>query len=156
MRRLLLPLALAAAVAAGHAQAQSFSSLEERMTESEFKAAGLDKLSEEELAALNAWLAREVGETAASALAEDRRGFPADRYEPDLIRSYVPGEFRGWSRKGELITLANGQVWEVLEVSSRLSVKLTDPAVTITRGVLGAWYFKVDGYNARASVKRVK
>ena len=119
MRRILLPLALAAAFSAGMAQAQTFSSLEERMTESEFRAAGLDKLSEEELAAL-------------------------------------PGEFRGWSRKGEAITLANGQVWEIVDSASRLRVNLTDPQVVITQGALGAWYLRVEGYNTRVNVRRIK
>src|SRR5690625_5867296 len=41
----------------------SFSSLEERMTGKEFKQAGLHKLSEDELAALNAWIqARSLAE----------------------------------------------------------------------------------------------
>ena len=35
---------------------ERFSSVEERMTGKEFKASGLDKLSDEELAALNSWL----------------------------------------------------------------------------------------------------
>jgi len=38
--------------------AETFSTLEERMTDEEFRAAGLDRLSAEELANLNAWLAR--------------------------------------------------------------------------------------------------
>jgi hypothetical protein len=41
---------------AAPAAAQEFSSLEERMSAAEFKAAGLDKLSPAELEALNRWL----------------------------------------------------------------------------------------------------
>src|SRR5688572_10963425 len=44
----------------------AFSSLEERMSHADFKAAGLDKLTPEELAALNEWL-RQRGEAAAVA-----------------------------------------------------------------------------------------
>ena len=48
MRKLLLLSFALAALFSGSVLAQSFSSLEERMTEAEFKAAGLDKLSPEE------------------------------------------------------------------------------------------------------------
>jgi len=162
MRRILLPLALAAAFSAGMAQAQTFSSLEERMTESEFKAAGLDKLSEEELAALNAWVAQELGRNAlpaATPRADDRIGFSSSSLFGDgegEVRSFIPGEFRGWSRKGEAITLANGQVWEIVDSASRLRVNLTDPQVVITQGALGAWYLRVEGYNTRVNVRRIK
>src|SRR5207342_2835934 len=43
-------------LAANSASAAGFSSLEERMSQSEFHAAGLDKLSPAELNALNEWL----------------------------------------------------------------------------------------------------
>ena len=43
-------------LAANSASAAGFSSLEERMSQSEFHAAGLDKLSPTELNALNEWL----------------------------------------------------------------------------------------------------
>ncbi|HLS83768.1 MAG TPA: hypothetical protein VK016_03800 [Arenimonas sp.] len=163
MRRILLPFALAAALAAGSAQAQSFSSLEERMTASEFKAAGLDKLSEEELAALNAWLAGEMGKRrlpAATPMADDRIGFAGSSLfgggSDGEIRSHIEGEFRGWSGKGEKITLANGQVWETVDSAARLRIKVENPQVVISQGALGAWYLRVEGYNARVNVKRIK
>src|SRR5687768_13605210 len=69
---LLIALALAAPVAA-----QDFSSLEERMSDAEFRAAGLDRLSPEELANLNGWLRTRLGaETAAAVVAaRDTEGF---------------------------------------------------------------------------------
>lgn len=154
MRRMILPLALVASLAAGTAFAQSFSTVEERMTSAEFKSAGLDKLSEQELAALNAWMAKELGR-AAPAPAEDTRGLVV-RDTGGPIVSTIPGEFKGWGGKGQRFTLANGQVWEVVDVSSRLVVTLQDPTVSISPGALGAWYMKVDGYNARVGVRRIK
>ena len=62
MRRMLTTTLVLLAFAAGSASAQEFSSLEERMSAKEFKEAGLDKLTPEELARLNAWLGQEVGE----------------------------------------------------------------------------------------------
>ena len=47
---------LACGLASGLIQAAGFSSLEERMSQNEFHAAGLEKLSPEELKALNEWL----------------------------------------------------------------------------------------------------
>jgi hypothetical protein len=35
-------------------------------------------------------------------------------------------------------------------------VKIEDPKVIIEPGALGAWFMKVEGYNARAAVKRLK
>lgn len=154
MRRMILPLALVASLAAGTAFAQSFSTVEERMTAAEFKSAGLDKLSEQELAALNAWMAKELGK-AAPAPAEDTRGLII-RDASGPIVSTLPGEFKGWGGKGQRFTLANGQVWEVVDAASRLVVSLENPTVTISPGALGAWYMKVEGYNARVGVRRIK
>ena len=48
--------------AAAGAQAQTAApTLEERMSQAEFRAAGLDKLSPEELASLNAWIGAHGG-----------------------------------------------------------------------------------------------
>lgn len=146
------------------AAAQQFSSLEERMTYNEFRAAGLEKLSAEELAALNAWLRKDLPQVAASAAAtaqpiEDRRGFPlsaSDQGPEGDITSRIPGEFRGWSNK-QRFTLENGQVWQVNDSTSTLAgIKLQDPVVTLSRGVISGWFLSVEGYNARARVKRIK
>ncbi len=52
-------LCIAALATGGAASAAGdFSTLEERMTDAEFRAAGLDRLTAEELANLNDWLAR--------------------------------------------------------------------------------------------------
>ena len=58
-----LPVALClalAAIAPAHAQRTVSGDLQSEMTPSEFKAAGLDKLSPAELAALNGWLQGKV------------------------------------------------------------------------------------------------
>ena len=159
-RSLLVSLALCVAFA-GAAFAQSFSSLEERMTEAEFKAAGLDKLTPEELAALNAFIAGETAKVASSLPAatpgvEDRRGFN-ERTGPDgAIYTSISGEFRGWAGAGTRLKLDNGQIWEITDSTSRLRIQVNDPAIIIEPGVLGSWYLKVEGYNTRARVKRIK
>ncbi|KFN51416.1 hypothetical protein [Arenimonas composti] len=159
MRSLLSLSVLLFAFAAGGASAQQFSSLEEKMSHAEFTAAGLDKLSPEELAALNAWIAQKVATAPATAApaGEDRRGFLASSAGPgDAIVSSIDGEFRGWREKGDRIVLANGQIWEVTESTSRLVVRVQNPTVIIEPGMLGAWYLRIDGYNTRAKVVRIK
>jgi len=157
MRRMLITTLVLFALVGGNAMAQSFSSLEERMTAAEFKAAGLDKLTPEELKALNAFLAGKVVTAApAGTPAVDNRGFEGRTTASGAIVSSISGEFTGWDGRGTRITLTNGQVWEVTDSTSRLKVKVNDPAVIITPGVLNSWYLRIEGYNSRAKVKRVR
>ncbi|MBP6597119.1 MAG: hypothetical protein KA187_05310 [Arenimonas sp.] len=155
MRRLLITSLFLFTLASGTVLAQQFSSLEERMSEAEFKAAGLDKLSPEELTALNSWLSTRVGGGAALAAGADTRGFQEQRSD-GVIVSRITGEFRGWDGRGDRITLDNGQVWEVVDSTSRLKVKVQDPTVTIEPGILSSWELRISGYNTRAKVRRVK
>ncbi len=155
MRRLLITSLFVLTLASGTVLAQQFSSLEERMSEAEFKAAGLDKLSPEELNALNGWLATRVGGGAAAAAGADTVGFPAQTSDAIIISS-ITGEFRGWDGRGERITLDNGQVWEVVDSSSRLKVKVENPTVTVQPGIFNSWELSISGYNTRAKVRRIK
>lgn len=136
------------------AMAQEFSSLEERMSAREFREAGLEKLSPEELAALNAWLQREVAGIAQSApAAVDRTGFRENTIGVEVV-SRVVGEFTGWV-KGTRFTLENGQVWEVVDVD-RFSAKVPDATVRIRPGSFGSWFISVEGYNSQTRVKRIR
>lgn len=156
MRRLIVVALVLFSLAGGTALAQQFSTLEERMTYAEFKAAGLEKLTPEELAALNAWLAGKASGTVGATPAEDMRGFQNRSNYAGAIVSSIQGVFKGWKGKGDRFTLANGQVWEVTDSGTRLSVTLENPTVTIERGMFDAWYLSLDGYNTRAQVKRIK
>ncbi|GIX32202.1 MAG: hypothetical protein KatS3mg125_0158 [Lysobacterales bacterium] len=152
---------LLAVSAASLAQSQ-FSSLEERMSEAEFRAAGLHKLSPEELAALNAWLKARLGgipETPAASLApeDDRIGFPA-RTDRRVIVSRIDGELNGWGQdplRKTRFKLQNGQVWEQVD-TSRGDLKLVDPVVTIEPAALGSWLMRIEDYNQRIRVRRIQ
>lgn len=74
--------------------------------------------------------------------------------EPKLVRSTVPGELRGWG-PGSRITLANGQVWRVIEGDAVLPLMNNAP-VQIERSMFGSYFLKVDGQNSSARVKRVE
>lgn len=147
---------------------QSFSTLEERMTGDEFRAAGLGKLSSEELAALNRWIqARSLTEnealeltrgaqpSTAATVAEDRRGLPHSGERDDPIVSNLVGPFNGWSGKQQF-ELQNGMVWRMTDSSTFSIATVDSPQVTISPGILGAWYLRVDGYNRRVRVERIR
>ena len=158
MRKMLLLSFALAALFSGSVLAQSFSSLEERMTEAEFKAAGLDKLSPEELAALNAFIAAETGKVAstlpAATPAVDNRGFNKPTGPDGAIYSSISGEFRGWSN-GTVFALANGESWRVTE-GSYSARPVSNPGVTIRPGMISGWYMEVDGHPVKAKVRRLK
>lgn len=140
--------------------AQSFSSLEERMSAAEFEAAGLGKLEPAELEALNAWLRRHGASVASATSArrtapgDERIGF-ADGPKSRSVVSRIAGEFRGWSG-GTRFTLENGQVWRQAEGGSLSGVKADSPVVTIEPAILGTWRMRVEGFNQRVRVERVE
>ena len=163
---LLLATLLALPALAG---AQSAPPLEQAMSAEEFKAAGLDKLSAEELARLNAWLDRRVEQQASAAVAaaveqareegrkevvEKNRGFfHFGSDEP--IEASIVGEFTGFA-SGRRYTLDNGQVWEQTDAASLAGVRRNNPKVRIKPGALGAWWMRIDGYNTQAKVRRIE
>ncbi len=135
------------------------------MSAAEFKAAGLDKLSAEELAALNGWIrgerslipAANAGQQAPQNVAEiDRRGLSDGVSSDDYIESRIRGEFRGWKGSQTVFELENGMVWKSTDPAAKLAVNLQDPVVRLTPGFMGAWFLQVDGYNAKVRVKRIK
>jgi hypothetical protein len=71
----------------------------------------------------------------------------------DKIESTIVGDFNGWI-KGAIITLANGQKWQVTS-SSKGYTKLTNPKVEIERGFWDSFNMKVEGLNSKAKVKRL-
>ncbi len=72
----------------------------------------------------------------------------------EQIDSRVQGQFDGWS-PGSMIKLANGQVWQVTDISSRF-YDVDSPKVTIARGALGAFYLNLEGDNHTVRVRRVQ
>ena len=73
---------------------------------------------------------------------------------PSAIRSRIPGDFSGWDGRTHF-ALENGQVWRQTEPGV-FSVRLTNPIVVIEKGLMGAFYLRVEGYGSRIRVKRVK
>ena len=77
----------------------------------------------------------------------------AKRQEPEYIESSIVGDFDGWEANTQ-ITLANGQVWRIVDGSTAVLPQLHNPKVRIKRGVFGVLYFQVVGQNNMARVRR--
>jgi len=151
------------------ATAQQAPPLEQAMSSTEFKAAGLDKLDAEELARLNAWLDRRVEQQSSAAVAvaveqareegrkavvdENRGFFHFGSQEP--IEASIVGAFDGFGSR-KRYTLDNGQVWEQTDSATLSGVRRTNPKIQIKPGAMGAWWMRIDGYNTQAKVQRIE
>lgn len=121
------------------------------MPQSAFRAAGLDKLSPEELKYLNDWLAAHGGNAHARASGD----FYSDSGDREAIDSHISGDFFGWRGK-TVFTLDNGQKWVQAE-SGQFDIRpLTHPAVKIKPMILGSWLMYVDGCGCNLRVKRIQ
>lgn len=149
--RLVLPSVLCLLLAAP-AFAQQFSSLEERMTSADFKAAGLDKLSPDELKYLDSWLQNHQ-----QVKVVDSSGKPAFYTDSDRekFETHLVGTFSGWSGSTQFM-LSNGQVWKQAESGATSCPTITNPTVTIKPMMLGSWLMYVQGCNDSVRVERVK
>ncbi len=74
---------------------------------------------------------------------------------PRSVSSTIAGSFDGW-RPGSRITLANGQVWRVIDGAEVVLAPMSNPKATIERGLLGGLILKVEGSNHTARVSRVQ
>jgi hypothetical protein len=134
--------------------------IEWQMSPEQFKAAGLGKLSPEELANLNAWLTRE---RAAPVAAESREEQPASERPRDSfvgasdepVRSRLKGSVREWA-PGTVFELENGQRWRVLKGSMKLNKPLQAPEIEVAPGLMGRWFLQVDEDAPRARVERIE
>jgi len=150
--------------------AEGFSSLEEQMSGKEYSAAGLDKLTPEELGALNNWIrrhsvatlqqARDSGTTAAAAGGDgDQRGFEnrsaGDNTERTVIKSRLVGSFSGWDGNA-IFTLENGMIWEQTDKNKSYIPEVQNPEVTIEPTMFKKWRLSIDGHSAACKVVRVQ
>jgi hypothetical protein len=72
----------------------------------------------------------------------------------ESVESSIEGDLNGWN-KNDRIRLANGQVWLVTDDVPGV-FRVTNPKVTIHRGLLGAYYLSIDGKNRSVRVKRLR
>ena len=159
-----LPLALAVMLAFAPAATLAQAPIEQQMTPEAFKAAGLDKLSSQELANLNAWLNNTLQvETAKAATVAKEQGIQEEKERnfanigiKEAINATLVGEFHGFG-KGKRYTLDNGQVWEQSDEAELFGVHKTNPKVRLKPTMVGnAAYLTIEGYFTSAKVRRIK
>jgi hypothetical protein len=117
------------------AQPEISGNIKEMMSPEEFKAAGLNKLSPDELQKLDAWLQgyRQITEQKAEKKATAR----AERTKMDVIVSRVDGQFLGLTGR-TIIRLEDGTVWKQANADDRYRSKNSDhPAAVVIHGVFG-------------------
>ena len=147
--------------------AGGFSSLEEQMTGKEFSAAGLDKLSQQELELLNNWLRSHSVATldtpTASAGAvdsgEDQHELKSEDEDEDrerkTITSKLVGTFDGWDGQS-VFELENGQIWAQTSKSKWHTKEVENPVTIIEPGMFGSWRLRIEGFDKDCRVKRIQ
>jgi hypothetical protein len=120
-------------------------SIKEMMSPEEFKAAGLNKLSADEIQKLDAWLQgyRQVTEQAAEKKATAKASAESHA-KMDLLVSRVDGTFQGLTGR-TIIRLEDGTVWKQANADDRYRPKVTDhPAAAVIHGVFG-YKMRIEG-----------
>jgi hypothetical protein len=170
MNRFFIALMILASTVSAFAQ-EGFSTLEEQMSGKEFSAAGLDKLTQQELDTLNDWIrrhslatlatpARESGTpttaAATDASSEDTRGFKGSEQERTPITSRILGNFRGWDGQ-TVFRLENGMIWAQDDKDKFYLPKETDNAIAVIEpGMFGRWRLHIEGHDTECRVKRIQ
>ncbi len=133
--------------------------LQDRMGDEVFRAAGLQKLEPAELARLEAWIAQQLQHETTRAVEATERAVAerpaAPRPAPTEVDSTLVGTFDGFG-KGREYTLANGQVWRQTDGAQLPGVTRQSPRVQIRPARVGGHWLKVDDFNLRARVERVR
>jgi hypothetical protein len=146
-----------------------------------FAAAGLNKLTAEELALLEQLVAEReqaaVKTAAATARAETSKAavkaetkvngpgwlralvtLQEAAEKPDAAEAIVTrlvGDYDGWTGK-TVFKLENGQIWQQLDGHERVDGKRAAPAVKIYPGIMGVYWLEIEGVRERTKVKPLK
>ena len=157
LRLSLLSAALALCCLSAHAQQTD--SLQQRMSSDEFKAAGLDKLSPQELQNLDSWLsahAKVTTRVVTQVVTQTGKPlFYPDQDKRSKIFAHLSGHFDGWS-EGKELKLDNGQVWKQVGDDHPNCLSSNNPAVKVKPSLMGNWLMFVSGCSDDAHVERIK
>lgn len=154
LRTLALAALLTLPLAAPPVRAQQAQGLQQRMSAADFKAAGLDKLSPQELAHLDAWLAAHPLVKTRMVSSSGKPVFYADTSKRHRFKAHIAGRFNGWQGQSEY-TLDNGQIWKQGPSDDVPSCMSGDnPAVLLKPSLFDSWLMYVDGCDGDARVER--
>jgi hypothetical protein len=177
MPRIFIAFVCAFSLLATAAIAKEFSSVEEQMSSRDFKAAGLDKLSPEELAFLESALVRQQppallpAKTPPAATTTSKRPLSREKVAADFgaeqvtqptaadsgdtLHTHIEGTVQEFSGRAAFV-LANGQIWQLRTPADVfLSKKLVNPEVTLIKGSL-VYKMVIDAANVVVFVKRIQ
>jgi hypothetical protein len=146
--RVVISIFLLTAISLGQRPAQPVVRLENLMSASEFRSAGLNKLNSDELSVLNLWLSDYATRiyTAATAVHQDQTTDAA-------IESQIEGDFNGWD--GETIfKLTNGQIWQQASYAYTYHYAYRPQVIIYKSG--GISRMKVEDVDSTIAVKRLK
>ena len=125
------------------------------MTPEEFDAAGLEKLSPQEIEALNRWIVRYTAHEAPEVRRQDVVvKAEAAKVDDAGIKTRIAGAFNGWD--GDTVfRLENGQVWKQ-RLEGRWSYHAESPEVELHKNLMGFWVLKVVEADKAIGVKRLQ
>ncbi|MDX1554603.1 MAG: hypothetical protein R3212_01110 [Xanthomonadales bacterium] len=142
---------------------EGFASLEEQMTGDEFRSAGLEKLTPEELESLNAWIrarslatldAPRYGTTPSMGSAQLSKS-DIKKMERETIVSRINGKFSGWDGQ-TIFRLENGMIWAQDDKDKFYTQEMQNPTVTIEPTLFGGWKLSVEGFDEACDVERIQ
>jgi hypothetical protein len=167
VRLLLVALLLAVPLAAACASDSAHFDLLKAMSVADYRATGLDHLSDAQVKVLSVWFAkyesRHAGDCARTGSAmPSAAAIPASAVaaakpaaKSDTIVSHLDGSFTGWSGDTHF-KLDNGQVWVQTDDSMLSIAGILHPRVTISKGLFNAYYLSVEGVNDSVQVERIQ
>ena len=116
-----------------------------------FQAAGLDKLSPEEMQKLDQWLLQFLAHDSQQVIHADEN---IKELQKVPVQRRIAGHFSGWKGK-TVFTLDNGEVWRQ-RLSGRYAVSLESPEVEIYRNFVGYYELRILETGRKIGVTRVK
>jgi hypothetical protein len=118
--------------------------IRQQMTPEEFKAAGLQKLTPQELAKLNAWIHgdREKAVETAVTATEKKAAQRAEKEKKSLIVSRIDGVWNGIARGG-VIQLEDGSKWQLANKDEHYGGSADHPAVAVWKAGIFGWKMRV-------------
>jgi thioesterase domain-containing protein len=154
-RHLIRSLLLALPLCCLSVHAQQADDLQQRMSSAEFKAAGLDKLSPQELQNLDNWLNGHAVVTTKVVNSSGKPVFYSGDQKRHTIDTHIVGHFDGWNKNLEL-TMANGQQWQVIDPEPHSCRPSENTEVKIKPSLMGSWLMYVPSCYENAHVKRLR
>lgn len=127
-----------------------------RLSAEDRSAAGLDQLTLDQRARLDALIAAERTAAVQEYLENARRRPEVTRDDEGNIRSRIAGSFAGWRGRATIFRLENGQIWRQAAGGAFTPPggRLDRPAVTIRRDDQGRHFLVVDDFGATVRVVR--